>query len=121
MIQMINVMTALGSELDEAGKMLRKPRRNGEADDAYRERLIDETPADGGAAFGELKQVGDCSIKTGGISVRDYFAAKAMQGAINSASLDALSEVCDTAEDMALHIAKAAYMQADAMLAERAK
>lgn len=116
MTQMINVMTALGNELDEAGKMLRKPRRNGETDDAYRERLIDETPADGGAAFGEFKQAGDCSIKTGGVSVRDYFAAKAMQAIVGA------GDNYDFDGEMPIVvIPEHAYALADAMLAEREK
>lgn len=36
----------------------------------------------GGPAFGEFKQVGDVAMRDGGISIRDYFAAKAMQGMI---------------------------------------
>lgn len=76
---------------------------------------------DGGAAFGEFKQAGHASIKTGGISIRDYFAAKAMAAAINDAAMEALDQVCETSQEMAEMIAKAAYMQADAMLAERAK
>lgn len=42
---------------------------------------------DGGSAFGEFQQAGDCSVKTGGMSLRDYFAAKAMQGFCASSSM----------------------------------
>lgn len=113
----IDLMSATGTDLDAAGEVHRKPRRNGEADEAYRARLIDETPADGGAAFGEFKQVGDCSIKAGGISVRDYFAAKAMQGLCVEAGNQALADI-----ERSIPIAAAiSYAMADAMLEERAK
>lgn len=120
---LIDLMTATGADLDVAGEVHKKPRRNGEADDAYRERLIDETQADGGAAFGEFKQVVDCSIKTGGISVRDYFAAKAIQGMFaNDAIITRYGEHAKTnLIDPDVLAATAAYSIADAMLAERAK
>lgn len=118
---LIDLMTATGSSLDAAGEIHGKPRWMGESDEAYRKRLIDETPADGGAAFGEFKQAGDLAIKVGGISVRDYFAASATDGDIldlrhehyinNGANLDFAP----------LTRSQARYMLADAMLAERAK
>lgn len=66
----------------------------------------------GGPAFGEFKQVGDVAMRDGGISIRDYFAAKAMQGMI--ASYGYLRGEVDV-------IAESAYDCADAMLKERAK
>ena len=66
----------------------------------------------GGQAFGELQQVGDVAMRDGGISIRDYFAAKAMQGMI--ASCGYLRSEVDV-------IAESAYDCADAMLKERAK
>jgi len=112
----IDLMSATGTDLDAAGEVHRKPRRNGEADEAYRARLIDETPADGGAAFGEFKQVGDCSIKTGGVSVRDYFAAKAFPTAWQAFENGYFE--CDE-DSINASVATCAYQMADAMLAAR--
>ena len=66
----------------------------------------------GGPAFGEFQQVGDVAMRDGGLSIRDYFAAKAMQGMI--ASYGYLRSEVDV-------IAESAYDCADAMLKERAK
>lgn len=66
----------------------------------------------GGPAFGELQQVGDVAMRDGGLSIRDYFAAKAMQGMI--ASYGYLRSEVDV-------IAESAYDCADAMLARRSK
>ena len=66
----------------------------------------------GGPAFGELQQVGDVAMRDGGISIRDYFAAKAMQGMIVAVGYHR-GEVD--------FIAESAYDCADAMLLERAK
>ena len=52
-----------------------------------------------------------------GMSLRDYFAAKAMQGILAGVLAD--GSRFDT--DGASHAADAAYKVADAMLAERAK
>lgn len=66
----------------------------------------------GGPAFGGLQQVGDVAMRDGGISIRDYFAAKAMQGMIAAVGYHR-GEVDFMAES--------AYDCADAMLLERAK
>ena len=66
----------------------------------------------GGPAFGELRQAGDVAMRDGGLSIRDYFAAKAMQGMI--ASYGYLRSEVDV-------LAESAYDCADAMLKERAK
>ena len=66
----------------------------------------------GGPAFGELQQVGDVAMRDGGISIRDYFAAKAMQGMIAAVGYHR-GEVDFMAES--------AYDCADAMLKERCK
>ena len=66
----------------------------------------------GGPAFGELQQVGDVAVRDGGLSIRDYFAAKAMQGMIAAVGYHR-GEVDFMAES--------AYDCADAMLKERAK
>jgi hypothetical protein len=74
-------------------------------------------PAPGSeAAFGEFKQAGEVSIKAGGLTVRDYFAAKAMQGFAASPGM------IDSNDSRAItYVAAASYAMADAMLAERAK
>lgn len=56
------------------------------------------------------------AIEYSGMTLRDYFAAKAMQGAIN-ARIDPDGKVWWDAED----IARDAYITADAMLKERSK
>ena len=66
----------------------------------------------GGPAFGEFQKVGDVAMRDGGISIRDYFAAKAMQGMIAAVGYHR-GEVDFMAES--------AYDCADAMLKERAK
>lgn len=66
----------------------------------------------GGPAFGEIQQVGDVAMRDGGLSIRDYFAAKAMQGMI--ASYGYLRSEVDV-------IAESAYDCADAMIARRSK
>jgi len=66
----------------------------------------------GGPAFGELQQVGDVAMRDGGLSIRDYFAAKAMQGMIAAVGYHR-GEVDFMAES--------AYDCADAMLLERSK
>lgn len=54
----------------------------------------------------------------GGLSLRDYFAAKAMQGLIVDGEIKAVSKGF---EATLRAIAESAYCFADAMLAERAK
>jgi hypothetical protein len=72
----------------------------------------DVSVEDGGPAFGEFQQVGNCSVKVGGMSLRDYFAAKVIAG------LSANSGVNGFDFDQ---LAAMAYAQADLMLMERAK
>ncbi len=75
-----------------------------------------ENMKDGGPAFPVLgmSRIGDQGIHqvfSGGMTLRDYFAAKAMQGIIaNATCLGVAKEVADDA-----------YIVADAMLAERDK
>lgn len=52
-----------------------------------------------------------------GMTLRDYFAAKAMQALISTAAAPCLFGL----DDAEHHTAKAAYKMADAMLAERVK
>ena len=60
------------------------------------------------SAFPKTKTAGDVSITEGGMTLRDYFAAKAM-AAVGARGY--YGELADLAED--------AYALADAMLAER--
>lgn len=69
------------------------------------------TTETGGPAFPALYQ-GDTRSDCPGLSMRDYFAAKAMQG-LNT------NPYCD--DKNFTEIAHMAYQQADAMLAARAK
>lgn len=73
------------------------------------------TKNDGGAAFPDFKQTG--------MSLRDYFAAKAMQGiASDQRQMMALGEkAAENGFDPVALLATGAYAIADAMLAERAK
>lgn len=69
----------------------------------------------GGPAFPQGKGIGDVWVSEGGVTMRDYFAAKAMQSIIsriNSAQYHHIG-----AETMASD----AYAFADAMLKERSK
>ena len=68
----------------------------------------------GGPAFPTITW--DFGGETDGMTMRDYFAAKAMQGFIRGAK-GMFGDVIDTDEN----IAKSAYKMADAMLAEREK
>lgn len=116
MNSLIDIYTATGDELDDAGRMQKKLRHLGECDADYRIRLLQsESPSNGGPAFGEFKQAGQCSIKTGGLTIRDYFAAKVIQGFSSS-----MGEMC--LEDIEKSIpvsAQLSYAIADAMLAAR--
>ena len=83
----------------------------------------------GGPAFGELQKVGDVAMRDGGISIRDYFAAKAIPSGLNVSSHDAanlVGRVCplDSAgkiQWLADVNAALCWIMADAMLKERAK
>lgn len=68
----------------------------------------------GGPAFPEGKGVGDVWVSDGGMTLRDYFAAKAV-----SAVWNRLSDM--PVDDAADFTAEAAYKIADAMLKEREK
>lgn len=77
---------------------------------------------DGGPAFPaawEGSPVG--TVIHQGMTLRDYFAAKAMQSALVGASLPGLPEGDPDAVAAVELVAMAAYRIADAMLAERAK
>lgn len=63
---------------------------------------------DGGAAFPQAERIGDVALQHGGLSIRDYFAAKAMQALIGQ------SGQCN-----AIRVTEGAYKIADAMLKAR--
>ncbi|HWD39785.1 MAG TPA: hypothetical protein VG944_13125 [Fimbriimonas sp.] len=70
-------------------------------------------------AFGELLKQGDVAVTKGGITVRDYFAAAALQGLL--AGHDE-SKYGSVGEDMNVNgNAALAYRLADAMVQERGK
>ena len=83
----------------------------------------------GGPAFGELQQVGDVAMRDGGLSIRDYFAAKAIPSGLNVSSHDAANLVgrecpLDSAgkiQWLAEVHAALCWIMADAMLKERCK
>lgn len=68
-------------------------------------------------AFRQGIQTGNCAGWASGLSIRDYFAAKAMQGALSGHHAHAGHE--DYWPPVG--VASYAYEMADAMLAERAK
>ena len=92
----------------------------------------------GGPAFGELQQVGDVTMRDGGLSIRDYFAAKADisheiedDGCIGQRLAIALmdgamppswdNDYLEARIWWARAESRLRYMKADAMLLERAK
>ena len=117
----ISLKTAIGEELDVFGKNQRNPRRPSEPDDQYRDRLINNHGDDGGLAFGEFQQVGNISLKTGGMSLRDYFAAAAASGYTSNQEWMKNGRLHRPDLDTDEAVAMASYEVADAMLAERAK
>lgn len=71
-------------------------------------------PHDGGPAFPTLVAIGERALSKGGLTVRDYFAAKAMNGLIlNVADMDMQTD------SVAAAVADLSYRIADAMLAAR--
>ena len=82
---------------------------------------------DGGPAFpcqsehmgGNVYKV----ITQGGMTLRDYFAAKAMQGMMSCQDFmnDQVSKLSLSKEEACANVARWSYIAADAMLAERQK
>lgn len=64
---------------------------------------------DGGPAFPSTRKVGSVELTDGGMTLRDYFAAKAMEGLLSS----------PTDPSSAKAAAEWSYEMADAMLAAR--
>ena len=88
---------------------------------------------DGGPAFpvdGYVNRIDEAGYtrrvieRMGGMTLRDYFAAKAMQGEL-AAMQDAEGEVCgvalDATDETLARLAKHYYRLANAMLKERSK
>ena len=75
---------------------------------------------DGGPAFPrEEYQTPTSALGQIGMSLRDYFAAKAMQGMLSNAEM--MHDDNGHRNNTFANYAAAAYAQADAMLAERSK
>jgi hypothetical protein len=68
---------------------------------------------DGGPAFPQLAELGDIAYTTNGMTLRDYFAAKAMQAFIARQGYDMDGETFDD------RISRWSYETADAMLKAR--
>ena len=73
--------------------------------------MNDNTKNDGGQAFPQADRVGDIATQHGGMTLRDYFAAKAMQGYVSDEEWRDDIDFDGTA--------RAAYKMADAMIAAR--
>jgi len=79
---------------------------------------------DGGPAFARpfsLTYMNEGIYDQDGMSLRDYFAAKAMQGLLSSPNLQVLSPRALTHSEQFDLTASIAYEMADAMISEREK
>lgn len=74
---------------------------------------------DGGPAFPMAYTEGTASCSPVGMTLRDYFAAKALQAMISTSAAPCMS--LGDLQGIEPRIAESAYSVADAMLAERAK
>ena len=72
--------------------------------------------ANGGAAFAASGHPGQQFVAQEGMTLRDYFAAKAMAAYISTAGAPCIVGGLDGAED---ELAKQAYKMADAMIRAR--
>lgn len=70
---------------------------------------------DGGPAFPVLMKAGEVARSDAGMSLRDWHAGQALAGQLASMTPGNIDPA------FASHVAKQAYLVADAMLAERAK
>lgn len=68
------------------------------------------------SAFPQWKSLGDAAISEGGLTMRDYFAAKAMQGFLAD---DEILADSTTASMWIVKTACASYEMADAMMKAR--
>ena len=113
-----------GSELDHYGVKVGRPRYDGESDVDYRVRLksipANQNRDDGRAAF--PVQGTEMHETWYGMTLRDYFAAKAMNGYLaNAWQAKELDDTGDSSGEQMRIVAEISYAMADAMLSERAK
>lgn len=73
---------------------------------------------DGGTAFPQSQHVGDVGLSEGGMTLRDYFAGKALPECLHE-FYAFLREGNQVPEDWRTGVALDAYAMADAMLAAR--
>lgn len=112
-MSLIDLGAASGEELDKAGAMYGLPRNYSESDNEYRQRIANHELFFGRPFLDPAEYASVHMGKYAGLllakhmSMRDYFAAKAMEIAYAGHAPEYLAEV--------------AYQMADAMLAERAK
>lgn len=73
------------------------------------------------AAFGSFKKCGDKAVSQGGVTVRDYFAAKAMQALVGNSETYFRASKRALAQDIRVYevIAAEAFELADCMIKER--
>ena len=74
---------------------------------------------DGGPAFPSLRELGDIATTDDGMALRDYFAAKAMQGDWAAQGEACGMFVTDSGDELFARSARLYYRMADAMLAAR--
>lgn len=106
-MSLIDLTTATGYELDAAGRLQLIHRQQGEDDASFRSRLMQADLAATTRSLANYPVPGGGPLMASQTTLRDYFAAKAMQIAYDGHAPEYLAEV--------------AYQMADAMLAERAK
>lgn len=76
----------------------------------------------GGPAFPQAERIGEMSITSGGMTLRDYFAAKVMASTIAVPEyMRAFASKGKDFEQALAALAEDSYKAADAMLKERAK
>lgn len=78
-------------------------------------------PADGGRAFPREPNSESMTEGSPGMTLRDYFAAAALQGMAVLAVYKREARSVEEAMDVHEHLAESAYAMADAMLKERSK
>jgi hypothetical protein len=75
----------------------------------------------GGPAYPTVDANREEDYGTAGMTLRDYFAAKALQSFMEFSLSRPVSDTVRDADSASKHYAQVAYHVADAMLAERAK
>lgn len=110
-----NIDTAQGEELDNFGALLGAYRLQGESDIEFRRKIYSVSAA--GVVY---KTETPPQIMASQATLRDYFAAKAMQAIIPDAERLVAARMAKGASGIQA-VAEAAYYMADAMLAARVK